>query len=226
MFPSYKSSPRLPSEHRGMLPSFEQLGRRYEPRHREKIVRGGGCLRVIGYLALVVILIVVAIVGAEAYGYSQLQTSFQAQQCSPILNTLSFQSILSTIYSIVKGDLIGLISSIVTGLNVQGVITLNNPSFVPLYIPTMNHKVTIDGKECQNIVQTEAMWIAPYSDKSQAFSLQVSLGDLPGIALSTLANGGAIEITIVSEIPLGSFSITKTTLVQTSISQPLSSYVK
>jgi hypothetical protein len=188
------------------------------------MARGGWRIRVVFYLVLIIIFVIVAAPSAEAYGYSQLQTSFQAQRCSPVISN-DIQSVASAIHDRFNGDLLAA-TDIITGLNVQGVVTMSNFSFVPLYIPAISHRVVIGGEESKNAVWTEAMWIAPANRKSQAISLQVGIHELPENVLPALANGGTIQVAIVSEILLGPFSITKTADVVTSISQPLSSYME
>jgi hypothetical protein len=208
-----------------MLPSFDELSKRRRFRYKEMAERGGWRFKLVFYLILVVIVIVVAVPSAEAYGYGQLKTSFQAQQCSPVIST-SGDMVASTIAGMFNGDVLAAADDIVTGLNVQGVITLRNPSFVPLYIPATSHRVAIKGVESHNIVWTDATWLSPGGRESEAISLQISFTDLPETALRALAYGGTIQIEVVSEIPLGQFSVTKNAVVAASVSQPLSSYMK
>ena len=208
-----------------MLPSFDELDRRRRFHYKEMAERGGWRFKLVFYLILVVIVIVVAVPSAEAYGYGQLKTSFQAQQCSPVIST-SGDMIASTIAGMFNGDVLAAAEGIITGLNIQGVTTIRNPSFVPLYIPATSHRVAIKGVESQNIVWTDATWLSPGGRESEAISLQIELRDLPETALRALAYGGTIQIEVVSEIPLGQFSVTKTAVVAASVSQPLSSYVK
>jgi len=225
MFQSYKPTPKPPGEQRGMLPSFDELGRRRRFHYKEMAERGGWRFKLVFYLVLVVIVIVVAVPSAEAYGYGQLKTSFQAQQCSPVIST-GGESVGSTIVDMFNGDVLAAADDIITGLNVQGVITMRNPSFVPLYIPATSHRVAIKGAESQNAVWTAARWLAPGGRESEAASLQIDVRDLPETALRAFAYGGNIQLEIVSEIPLGQFSVTKTAVVSASVSQPLSSYMK
>ena len=225
MFQSYKPTPKPPSEQRGMLPSFDQLDRRRRFHYREMVERGGWRFKIVFYLVLIVILIVVAVPSAEAYGYGQLKTSFQAQQCSPAIST-SVESVASTILDSFNGDPLAAAANIITGLDIQGIITLSNPSFAPLYIPATSHKVVIRGGGSQNVAWTDATWLAPGSRESEAISLKVDIRDLPETTLRVLAYGGAIQIEVVSAIPLGQFSVTKTAVVSANVSQPLSSYMK
>ena len=225
MFQSYKPTPKPPSEQRGMLPSFDQLDRRSRFHYREMVERGGWRFRLVFYVVLILILLVVAVPSAEAYGYGQLKTSFQAQQCSPVIST-SVESVASAITDRFNGDPLAAADDIITGLDIQGIITLSNPSFVPLYIPATSHKVVIRGGGSQNVAWTDATWLAPGSRESEAISSHVDSRDLPKTTLRVLAYGGTIQIEIVSEIPLGQFSVTKTAVVSANVSQPLSSYMK
>jgi hypothetical protein len=208
-----------------MLPSIDELGKRRRFHYKEMAERGGWRFKLVFYLILVAVLIVVAVPSAEAYGYGQLKTSFQVQQCSPIMNT-GGDMVASTIVSMFNGDVLAAADDIVTGLDVQGVITLRNPSFIPLYIPATSHRVAIKGVESQNVVWTDATWLSPGGRESESTSLQIEIRELPESALRALAYGGTIQIEVVSEVPLGQFSVTKTAVVAASVSQPLSSYMK
>ena len=106
----------------------------------------------------------------------------------------------------------------------EGVVVFTNPSFVPLYIPPMTHEVAVEGKKCCNAVKTRATAVAPSSSASQFVNLRISSADLPELALHPLAKGGPIDIRVVSGIPLGDYSPTKTTDVEIAVSRPLSSY--
>ena len=225
MFQSYKPTPKPPSEQQGMLPSLDQIDRRRRFRYREMAERGGWRFKLVFYLILVVIVIVVAVPSAMAYAYGQLRTSFQAQQCSPVIST-DGGSVASTIAAMFMGDVVAAADDMITGLDVQGVITMRNPSFVPLYIPATSHKAAIMGGESRTVVWTEAMWLAPGSRESQETSLQADLHEMSEPLLRSLALGGTINFEIISEIPLGQFSVTKTAVVSASVSQPLSSYMK
>ena len=143
---------------------------------------------------------------------SQLQASFQIEQCCPEID-FAAKSGVSAINRI-------------TGLNAEGAVVFTNPSFAPLYIPAMNHEVAIEGKKCPNVIRTRATAVAPSSSVSESISLQISSHDLLGLALHPLMKGGTVHITIVSKLPLGGYSLTKTTEVQTSVSKPLSSYME
>jgi len=166
-----------------------------------------------GCLTLAIILLVL-LVGAEAglttYGYGQLQTSFEIQECSPEIDVAAKPGVSAV--------------NRIRGLNVEGVAVFTNPSFVPLYIPAMRHEVAIEGKKSGNVIHTRAMAVAPNSSVSQSISLQISRHDLPKLALHPLTNGGTIHIRIVSKLALGDYSLTDAADMQIAVNRPLSSY--
>jgi hypothetical protein len=225
MFQSYKPTPKPPDEQRGMLPSLDQIDRRRRFHYREMVERGGWRFKLVFYLVLIAIVLIVAVPSAEAYGYGQLKTTFQTQQCSPVVST-DGGAVASTIVDTFNGDLLAAAAGMITGLDIEGVITLSNPSFVPLYIPPASHRAVIRGEGSQNVVWTEGRWLSPGSRESETISLQLDPRYLPKTTLRVLAYGGAIQIEIVSEMTLGQFSVIKSAIASSNISKPLSSYME
>jgi hypothetical protein len=95
-------------------------------------------------------------------------------------------------------------------LQVNGILTLKNGSFLPLYIASMQHKIEINGTPTHNAISTGAMWIAPGGSKTAMFSILIDKADLPSVALNILGSGGTINITVESSAVLAGFIITKT----------------
>ncbi len=176
-------------------------------------------------IAVVLLLLVGATIGTILYCYNQLETDFQVQEYSLEIEKPDLGSIIHTILETVKGDPLAA-TEIIKGLNVEGTVVISNPSFITLHIPAIKHKAFTEGKDSPDIIQTEAMSIAPHSHESQRLSLFIDLDELPELALNTLASGGTVKTRVVSEIPVGIFTITKTSIVETSVTNPLSSYMK
>ncbi len=173
-------------------------------------------------IAVILIIILVCVVIAPIYGYGQLEVEFDAQSSSLEFD-VSVESVAESIFNVFGGNLIEAALSMVKGLKIQGEITFDNNAFIPLYVPILSHKVSIEGKQCPETIKTESMWIGPNGSESQQFSLLIQTKDLPEIAFSAFTQGGTVNIEIVSEIGFGAYSITKTTHKQSSISNFLSS---
>jgi LEA14-like dessication related protein len=168
-----------------------------------KLIRG--LLVSIGILAV----LLAGIIGVSAYGYSQVKTDFEATNVS-VKTDLSPSSLVSALVSYLSSGITAAISSVVQGVEVQGSVAFENPTFVPLYIPAMAHTVLIDGIACKDTTETSAFWLSPNGTATQPFDLLIATQDLPQIALSALASHGSIDVEVESLVSLGPLSWTKT----------------
>ena len=174
-------------------------------------------------LIVIIIIIGAIVVGTQVYGYSSLKTDFSASNVSPKFNA-SAESIVAGLLSVFQGNMLGAVSSFVQGLQVDGTLTLKNGSIFPLYLPSMQHKIEINGTPTQNAISTNAMWIAPEGSKTVPFSILIEKTNLPAVALNILGSGGNIDITVESSAVLAGFTITKTSQKQENLTNSLSSY--
>ena len=161
-------------------------------------------------IAIVIIIVVgIIIIGSQIYGYSSLKTDFSATGVSPKFK-INTKSIVTGLLSVFQRNLLGAVSNFIQGLQVNGILTLKNGSFLPLYIASMQHKIEINGTPTHNAISTGAMWIAPGGSKTAMFSILIDKADLPSVALNILGSGGTINITVESSAVLAGFIITKT----------------
>ena len=161
-------------------------------------------------IAIVIIIVVgIIIIGSQIYGYSSLKTDFSATDISPKLK-INTKSIVTGLLSVFQRNLLGAASNFIQGLQVNGILTLKNGSFLPLYIASMQHKIEINGTPTHNAISTGAMWIAPGGSKTAMFSILIDKADLPSVALNILGSGGTINFTVESSAVLAGFIITKT----------------
>ncbi len=167
-----------------------------------KFIRG--LLVFIGILAI----LLAGFVGLSVYGYGQLQTDFEATNVG-VKTNLTASSFFSALLSALTLDYAGAVFSIIEGLEVQGGIVYSNPTFLPLYIPEMEHSISINGVSTASSSTTPAFWLAPKAEVTQPFAVLIYTEDLPEVVLSTIANGGDIAIEVSSEVFLGPFSWTK-----------------
>jgi LEA14-like dessication related protein len=173
---------------------------------------------------VIVILIIAIAIGTQVYGYSSLQTDFNASGVSPQFNT-SVSSIAQSVINVFSGNLLGAASSLIKGLNVEGSLVLKNNSFVPIYLPDMEHTVSLNGIQTQGIIPTDSMWLAPRGSHTEPFAVLIDKADLSQVVLNLLANGGNIEISVDSSASIGGFTITKNSHKEASVTNALSSYV-
>jgi hypothetical protein len=180
-------------------------------------------MRFISRAIIVITFILAIVIGTQIYGYSSLKTDFSATGVSPQYNT-DLDSIVESILNIFNGNFLDAASLFIQGLNIEGSLVLTNDSFIPIYLPAMEHEIMLNGIPTQNLIQTDSMWLAPKSTHSETFQILIDTADLPQVILNLLANGGNIDIAIDSSASLGAFAITKHSQQGANITNSLSSY--
>ena len=123
-----------------------------------------GCLVAASITA--VVLLIGGAIGAFAYGYNQLDADFDAQSISPEFD-VGLGSVAGALLDLLRADPIGAVLRFVEGVRIEGDLVFINSTFVPLYLPGLEHRLTINGQECERLLRTEATWIAPNSYASQ-----------------------------------------------------------
>jgi len=181
-------------------------------------------IRFIITAVVVIILLAVATVALGAYGYNQLETDFDATNFSPEINT-SLGNIIDTITDILTFNYLEAAIDLIDGVRIDGTLSFSNNSFIPLYIPEMEHQVYIEGQQCQEKFRTPSFWLGPSSHQNQTISLLVDIEDVPDILLQVLVNGGTSNVKIYSEFSLGTFTIVKESTKSFSVNNSLASFL-
>ncbi len=163
--------------------------------------------------------------GLTVYGYSGLETTLEVEDYS-IETDGSVGAIGMAIVDVYLGNVLGAAGELIEGVNAEGNLVFKNPSIVPIYVPHMEHRVYINDRECESVVETDSMWLGPRESKSVPYNILITTDELPEIALNTLAYGGNVDIDMKSELSMGAFTISKKCDDQPEISDPLSSYAK
>jgi hypothetical protein len=172
----------------------------------------------------VIFLLAVATIALGVYGYNQLETDFDATNFSPEINT-SPENIIGTIVDILTSNYLEAAFNLIDGVRIDGTLSFSNNSFIPLYIPEMEHQVYIEGQQCQEKFRTPSFWLGPSSHRDQAISLLVDLEDVPEILLQVLVNGGTSNVQIYSEFSIGTFTIVKESTKSFSVNNSLVSFL-
>jgi len=172
----------------------------------------------------VIFFLAVATIALGVYGYNQLETDFDATNFSPEINT-SPENIISTITDILSFNYLEAAIDLIDGVRIEGTLSFSNNSFIPLFIPGMEHQVYIEGQQCQEKFRTPSFWLGPSSHRDQTISLLVDLEDVPEILLQVLVNGGTSNVQIYSEFSLGTFTIVKESTKSFSVNNSLASFL-
>jgi hypothetical protein len=172
-------------------------------------------LRALGLIVLLAIIFVVLAI----YCYGRLAFTLKSVSASPEFK-MRPAAVIGSLFSVVTGNFIsaaGAAGGLVNGVRIDGQIACLNPSFVPLYLPEIEHDVSIGGKLCQHPFHTHALWLKPGASETMPINMTLGTGDIPQVALMGLTHSGVIDIEIQSKVVFGSFSYLKVTRITTKI---------
>lgn len=169
-------------------------------------------LAALGAVTLLAVILAVLTV----FAYTRLVITFKSVSVSPDFN-LKPASVMGSIFNAIMGNLVGAAGGFVNGVKLDGQIICRNRSIIPLYLPDIEHEVTVGGKLCQNVVKTPARWLAPLRDEAIPINFILDKGEIPHVAIAGLTSRGAIDIRIKSRVTVGPFAYVKTTDTKTRI---------
>jgi hypothetical protein len=161
-------------------------------------------------------LIGIVLVSLAAYSYKRLVITFKSTSASPDFK-LKPTSVVGSIFSAITGNLASAAGGFINGVRLDGQITCVNNSFVPLYLPDMDHEVSIGGKSCMKMIHTYACWLKPRGSETIPINMTLSTNDIPHVALAGLTHRGVINVEIRSRAIFGHFSYLKITSTTTKI---------
>jgi hypothetical protein len=169
-------------------------------------------LMVLGVITVLAIIMVVLAI----YGYSRLVITLKSINASPQFKVKP-GAVIGSLFSVITGNFVSAATRFIDSVRLDGQISCLNHSFVPLYLPDIEHEVSIGGKSCLNPIHTRALWLKPGASEAIPINATLSTSDIPQVALAGLTHKGVINIKIQSRVTFGSFSYTKITSISTKI---------
>ena len=135
------------------------------------------------------------LVALTIYSYRKLEITFKYNSVSPDFN-FKPTSVIGSIFSAITGTLVSAAGGFVNGVRLDGQVTCLNHSFLPLYLPDIEHEVLIDGKSCMNVVRTYALWLKPRASETIPINMTLTTSDLPQVALAGITHRGVINVEV------------------------------
>jgi hypothetical protein len=169
-------------------------------------------LMVLGLITLLAIIFI----GLAVYSYRRLVITPKSISALPELK-LKPASVIGSLFSAITGDFISAAAGFINGVKINSQIACINRSLIPLYIPDIEHEVSIGGKQCLNPIHTHALWLKPGSSETIPITMTLSTNDIPQLTLAGITHKGVINIEIHSRATLGPFSYLKITNITTKI---------
>jgi len=155
--------------------------------------------------AVVAVGVVVAVVAFAFYGYNNLEVEPGTE---------------STLVVQVNPDWRPGSGPLVEGVRFDGTADIHNTTFVPLYLPQMEHALYVGEEYIGDAEPTPSMWLGPWAKKPMPVSGFVPREALPAVLVALITSGGSIDITVKSTANVAGVSVTQTDVVTFSITNP------
>jgi LEA14-like dessication related protein len=110
---------------------------------------------------------------------------------------------------------------ILKGIRIEGTVDVHNTTFVPLFVPDLEHNLSIDSELIGSTIHTPSFWMAPWGNETVPVSASVPRDQLPGMILRYIYSGGNIDITVESTTKIAGISINKTQTLPFRVTNPI-----
>jgi hypothetical protein len=157
---------------------------------------------------------VVAFVGVVVYGYSSVGVEQSGE--SLLVVDLNEEWTLS--------DLRDPETPLILGVTANATVDVHNYTFVPLYLPAMEHQLSVGGDPVGSPMSTPSVWLGPWGKDSVDVSTYIPREELPGLIVEYLLSGGNVTMTVESTGEVAGYAITRTETVPYVVSNPVLSF--
>jgi len=170
---------------------------------------------------LIVAVVIAVFAGLAVYAYNSIEVD------SSGINTLVLEfgdgneTLAGALGNLTLGKWLTEGVRIIQGVRIDGTVDVRNPFFLPLYVPALEHNLSIEGEPIGSPIRTPSFWLSPGGNNTVAVSTTVPRDLLPGIILRYIFSGGSIDITVESTTEVAGISVTKTQTIPYTVTNPV-----
>ncbi len=161
-------------------------------------------LRRVGWAAVIFVAVVGAGFGVAFYGYNGLDVVPGTESTLTVRLNPDWPD---------SGRLIA-------GVEVDTTADIRNTTFLPLYLPEMDHSLYVGDEYIGDAERTPSMWLEPWGKEPMPVSAFVPREALPAVILALISSGGSIDITVKSTVTVAGVTVTQTDTVAFSVANP------
>lgn len=147
-------------------------------------------------IAIIVGIIIAIIVGLIAYSYTQIQISLDGMSFEGFVWNLSGISLLKAGISLLTGNLLGTILSVITGIKLSLIFGLANHGIFPVYIPDLSYDLFINDVKIGQGHSNVDLTINPGDTKQLPILQNFQFSSLEPAAASVIASNGMMDIKV------------------------------
>jgi hypothetical protein len=165
-----------------------------------------GKLRRVVWAAVILVAVVVAVVALAFYGYTGLDVEPGTESILTVHRNPDWK--------------LGSGEPLIEGVTVDTTADIRNTTFVPLYLPEMEHALYIGDEYIGDAERTPSMWLGPWAKNPMPVSGYVPREALPAVIVALIESGGNIDVTVKSTATVAGVTVTQTEVVTFSIANP------
>ena len=186
-----------------------------------KVISRTPKLGMLGKIVLTVVLVVGVIVGLGFYGYSNVKVESSGNNIIELKLKEGIGSLLDIIRGLTLREWLDEGGGIIDSVKIDTTVDVRNETFVPLFIPAMEHDLSIGGEPIGDPINTPSFWLAPGGNTTVSVTASVPRDQLPGLILQYIYSGGNPDITVKSTTKIVGISVTRTQTVEFTITNPI-----
>lgn len=146
---------------------------------------------------MVIVAIIAIALGLVAYSYTNIQAdlneiSFTGLDWAPISENL----LLKLAYNALTGNILGLVSSLITGVKVNLIFTLSNHGVFPVYIPDLSYDLSINDVKLGHGQSNVDTTINPGQTKELPILQNFQINSLEPVSNSISNTGGIMNLKV------------------------------
>ena len=178
-------------------------------------------LRVLGIVLLILLVLAGATAGLAYYGYSNLEVEFGEFTGLQPEFSIDADSLREAMEGLTVLEKLSVLRQYLDEVGIEATGELHNSTFVPLYIPPLDHELYVDGELLGGPVHTESMWLGSQETLSVPVEVRMPVAELPPRVIQLVYSGGSIDVTVESAGMVGPFPVSTTSVVSITVANPL-----
>ncbi|MGI0047543.1 MAG: LEA type 2 family protein [Nitrosotalea sp.] len=145
---------------------------------------------------IIIGIIIAIILGLIAYSYTQIHISLDSMSFEGFVWDLSGLSIIKAGISLLSGNLLGTILSVITGIKLNLIFGLTNNGIFPVYIPDLTYDLFVNDIDLGQGHSSVDLTINPGETKQLPILENFQFSTLGPAAESVIASNGIMEIKV------------------------------
>jgi hypothetical protein len=148
-------------------------------------------------------MVVGIIISLASYGYGSIEVKSSGNSTL----VFEYEGEIDTLRDLLRPE----------SVTVETIVDVHNNSFVPLYIPALEHNLSLNGKPFCDTVYTESIWLGSWGNETVPVQTSIPGNALPLIFLQYIQeyvqSGGSVDITVQSTASIVGVTVTRTQTV-------------